>query len=98
MKYNTSKTIEERKAALHQDMIDTITMVKENSKPTKRWWHYLGIKSSKPKFTFIIDGPEFTVEELAERRAFLDGYSAGRTDGDSHKAYKLWQIMRDNEE
>ncbi len=99
MATHISKTTEERDSALRQDMIDTITMIEKNSKPTKRWWHYLGIKPVKPRFTFIIDGrPEFTAEELAERRVFLDGYSAGRVDGDCHMAYKLWKKMRDNEE
>ena len=89
---------EERNLQLKEDMIRTMQVIEENSKPTKRWWHYLGVKPVKPRFTFIIDGrPEFTAEELAERRAFLDGYDAGRVDGDSHKAYKLWAKMRENQ-
>ena len=93
-----SKTTKERDEALRKDMVDTITMIEENSKPTKRWWHYLGIKPVQQKFTFEIEGrPTFTEEELAERRAFLDGFNEGRKDGDAHKAYKLWRKMRDFE-
>jgi hypothetical protein len=87
--------IAERDEALHEDMKRVINVVKENSKPTKRWWHVF--KKSSP-MTFDIPGrPTFTKEELAERRAFLDGYGEGRKDGDSHEAYKLWKKMRDFE-
>ena len=90
-------TIAEREEALHEDMKRVINVVEENSKPTKRWWHHI-IKPTQPKFLFDIeDRPTFTKEELAERRAFLDGFDAGRSDGDSHKAYKLWAKMRDSE-
>lgn len=36
----------------------------------------------------------FAEQELAERRAFLDGYEAGRKDSDSHKAYGLWRQLQ----
>ena len=91
-----SKTIAERNEALHEDMKRAISIIDENSKPTKRWWHAF-IKPTQPKTMFEIEGrPIFTEKELAERRAFLDGYSAGRTDGDCHEAYTLWRKMIDN--
>ncbi len=90
-----SKTIAERDEALKEDMKRVIDVVAENSKPTKRWWHYF--KKPTP-MTFDIPGrPIFTEQELAERRAFLDGFDSGRKDGDSHEAYKLWKKMRDFE-
>ena len=99
MTAHTSRTIAERDSALRQDMADTITMIEENSRPTKRWWHrFVTVRRhSWPQFE-IKDRPVFTEEQLAERRAFLDGFDAGRADGDSHKAYRLWARMRDNEE
>lgn len=39
----------------------------------------------------------FSEQELAERRAFIDGYEAGRKDGSSKEAYRLWKKMRDSE-
>lgn len=68
--------------------------IEKINSPKKRWYEYLGVKPVKQRFTFEIEGrPVFTEQELAERRAFLDGYDAGRKDGDSHKAYKLWHKM-----
>lgn len=92
-----SRTIAERDAALKEDMIRTIQVVEENSKPTKRWYHRF-YKPKQQEFMFEIEGrPVFTEQELAERRAFLDGYSSGRVDGDAHKAYKAWKTMKDSE-
>jgi hypothetical protein len=95
-----SRSTKERDEALREDMKRVITVVEENSKPTKRWWHYLGIKPRQPaiKIEGIENLPTFTEQELAEKRAFLDGFNAGRTDGDPGPAYKLWRKMRDHEE
>ncbi len=72
--------------------------IEEINAPEKRWYHRFFPKKKQQPFVFQIEGrPEFTEQELAERRAFLDGYSAGRVDGDAHKAYRLWKKMRDNE-
>jgi len=66
----------------------------EINQPKKRWYEYLGVKPVPRRFTFEIkDRPTFTEQELAERRAFLDGFDAGRTDGDAHTAYKLWRKL-----
>ena len=81
-----------------QEMREISNKLAEIDKPKKRWYEYLGVKPAQQKFTFAIEGRiEFTEEELAERRAFLDGFNEGRKDGDAHKAYKLWRTMRDYE-
>ena len=81
-----------------QEMREISNKLAEIDKPKKRWYEYLGVKPVQQKFTFEIEGRiEFTEEELAERRAFLDGFNEGRKDGDAHKAYKLWRTMRDYE-
>ena len=90
-------TTEERNEQMRDDMMRMMDIIEENSKPTKRWWHRF-YTPKQPQFTFEIeDRPTFTEQELAERRAFLDGYSAGRKDGDPGPAYKLWKKMRDHE-
>jgi len=95
----TCTNSEDQREQLLEDMKQQMQRIEENMKPTKRWWHYLGIKPVKPKFMFEIEGrPTFTEQQLAERRAFLDGYCAGRQDGDAGPAYKLWRKMRDYEE
>ena len=87
----------ERNEQLRDDMERMMKIVEENSKPEKRWWHFF-FKPSQPEFTFDVEGrPTFTEQELAERRAFLDGYSAGRRDGNAHEAYKLWKRMQDSD-
>ena len=76
-----------------KEMREISQKIAEINKPKKRWYEYLGVKPAQPKpFMFDIEGrPAFTDRELAERRAFLDGYENGRRDGDSHEAYKLWR-------
>lgn len=70
------------------------TKIEEINQSKKRWWHFF--KSPSPH-TFEIEGrPVFTEQQLAERRAFLDGYDAGRKDGDKHDAYNLWRKMIDH--
>ena len=77
-----------------KEMRDITQKIAEINKPKKRWYEYLGVKPVKRKFSFEIDGrPQYTDQELAERRAFLDGFDAGRTDGDAHTAYKLWRKL-----
>ncbi len=92
----TCTNSEDQREQLLEDMKQQIRMIEENSKPTKRWWHRF-IKPSPPAFLFEIEGrPTFTEEELAERRAFLDGFEAGRKDGDAGPAYKLWRRMKEH--
>lgn len=77
-----------------KEMREMTAKLEEINQPKKKWWEYLGIKPAKQKFMFEIEGrPKFTEQELAERRAFLDGFDAGRTDGDAHTAYKLWRKL-----
>ena len=88
---------EDRNAQLRSDMERMMVIVEENSVPEKRWWHFF----VKPKQEAVVihyeeDTMVLSEQDRLERRAFLDGYSEGRKDGDAHKAYKLWRKMMDH--
>ena len=90
-------TTEERDRQLRDDMIRMMNVVEENMQPTPRWWH----RFIKPKMErIVVEVPDnvhvLTEQEQAERRAFLDGYNAGRQDGDAGPAYKLWYRIKTN--
>jgi len=75
----------------------------EINNPKKKWWQFFKKETPKPlvsaiyEMTYGDNQPAAPTEiELAEKQAYLDGFSEGRHDGDAMKAYRLWRKMKEH--